>query len=416
MGARLLKALQAKVALADIAALPCKAWLSQMELKPELVEAFPPDLSLQCMGEAVLEAARRAHMQVLFHGEAGFPPGLEVLEDMPPVLFAWGETAPVEAPKLAMVGTRSLEEAFVPTARHFASRVAQAGILVVSGAAEGTDQVCLQAAMEASGRAWAFVGCGLDYLAAAQQSFWESCMCRGGAYFSEYPPGVRASRFTYPRRNRLISASSDAVVVLRAPQKSGSLYTAAYALEQGRPLWVLPGELQSNNAQGCLQLLKQGGARLATGPEEIILSLGGEAPLPEEEAPRHPSLLWKGEQHNLFPPEGATRPPGGGGESTATAEGRHGLVSPLPEKGRRSRGPAAVEAPPPAAADALSAAEADALSAQARLVWGLLQGAALFEELLAACGMDSAGLSEALCELELLGKVAQRPGKRYERI
>jgi len=357
-GAKQLRALQAQVALDDIAQLPCKTWLKQAALLPTLAEAFPEDLSLQCLGEKVLEKAQKAHMQVLFYGEAGFPPGLEVLEDMPPMLFAWGEVSPVEAPKVAMVGTRQVEASFVPTARHFARRVAQAGMLVVSGAAEGVDQACLQAAMEASGRAWAFVGCGLDKLALAQRVFWDKCMSQGGAYFSEYPPGVRADKFTYPRRNRLISAAADAVLVLRAPRKSGSLYTAQYAMEQGRPLWVLPGEVETHNAQGCLQLLKHPKARLATEPEDIVLSLGGKAQLP------------------LLPPSPA----------------------------------------PPAAPAPLSPAQAQALSPAALLVWEHLKEAAVFEALLAATRMDSAGLSEALCELELLGRVAQRPGKRYERI
>jgi len=356
-GAKQLKALQAKVALADIAELPCREWLKQAALPHRLAEAFLPDLSLQLMGEKVLAQAQSAHMQVLFHGEEGFPPGLEALRDMPPVLFAWGEVSPVKAPKVAMVGTRKVEVEFVPTTRHFAQRVAQAGMLVVSGAAEGVDQICLQAAMEESGRAWAFVGCGLDCLALAQQKFWEKCMSRGGAYFSEYPPGVRADKFTYPNRNRLIAAAADAVVVLRAPRKSGSLYTAQFALEQGRPLWVLPGELENPNAQGCLQLLKAGRARLAMGPEEMILSLGGQAKPPKEK------------------------------------EG---------EKEKKEEAP-------------LRPDEADALSPEALRVWKQLQTQASFEELLAATRMDSAGLSNALCELELLGKVEQKPGKRYER-
>jgi len=376
-GAKQLKALQAKRVLGDIARLPCKAWLPQLDLPPMLAESFLPDVSLQLMGEQVLEKAQKAHMQVLFYGEAGFPPGLEVLGDMPPMLFAWGEVSPVEAPKVAMVGTRQVEAAFVPTARHFARRVAQAGMQVVSGAAEGVDQACLEAAMEASGRAWAFVGCGLDKLAFAQRAFWDKCMSQGGTYFSEYPPGVRADKFTYPRRNRLISAASNAVLVLRAPRKSGSLYTAQAALEQGRPLWVLPGELETLNAQGCLHLLKHPKARLATAPEDIVLSLGGRACPPKEE-------------------EMQAKP------------------APASLGGRACSPPQSTKACAPAAA-ALSQEEASGLSPAALLLWELLQTPASLEDLLAASRMDSADLAQALCELELLGRVEQKPGKRYER-
>jgi DNA protecting protein DprA len=407
-GAKRLQALQTALALDDIARLPCKDWLPLAALPTHLHRSFPPNTTLQLMGEQTLEKAKASHMKLVFPDEAGFPPGLEILDDMPPLLFAWGEVSPVDSPKVAMVGPRKVEASFVPVARHFADQAAKAGALVVSGAAEGVDQACLQAGMAVGGRAWAFVGCGLDCLAVAQQVFWKRHMREGGTYFSEYPPGVQANRFTFPRRNRLISAAADAVVVMRAPRKSGSLHTAAAAVEQRRPLWVFPGEPEGPNTEGCLQLLKKRWARLATGPEEVLASLGGGAPPPEG-----PSR--KEVQGFLFP------------NATPRAKPKSAPAPLSPMEYTASLSPTEytvetrVECPVVPPMDSVEPpveypVEPEALSPEACLVLEQLKAPTLFEDLLASARMDSAGLSAVLCELELLGKVVQRPGKRYERV
>ena len=361
------------------------------------------------MGERVQEEAQRSHMQLLFRGEEGFPAGLEVLGDVPPVLFAWGDTSAVATPKIAMVGTRYPEASFLPTASWFAARIAQAGALVVSGAADGVDQICLRAAMGVAGKAWAFVGCGLDCLAFSQREFWEKCMCKGGAYFTEYPPGVQSDKSTFPRRNRLISASADAVVVLRAPLKSGSLITARYALEQWRPLWVLPGEINNPQTEGCLQLLKKKEAHLAQNPDEIISSLS--LPLPPAQKLPHFSLFPRaqGEAHvSPLPLKGeeSAAPfflsPEREGKMECVAFENTSFVCEGAEKQREK--PAENE-------EAL-----EILSEEARHVLEQLKTECLFEELLATTGMDSAGLLGVLCELELSGRVVQKPGKRYARL
>ncbi|MCL2178467.1 MAG: DNA-protecting protein DprA [Proteobacteria bacterium] len=407
-GAARLRRLEALTPLKDIAEIPCKEWLKSLDpgLPPQVASAFEAHPNLKTMGQAVLEEAQRAHMQVLFRGEEGFPGGLEVLGDVPPLLFAWGYVSPPPAPKVAMVGTRHPAFPFWQTAECFARHMAQEGVLVVSGAAEGVDQICLQAAMEESGRAWAFVGCGLDCLGQAQQRFWEKHMCVGGAYFSEYPPGARADKTTFPRRNRLISAAADVVVILRAPLCSGSLYTARYAIGQHRPLWALAGSGEDN--EGCMALLAYGEARLATRPEDILASL-----------PKRGAKAERGGGPPLCPPSTPPyipHPTGGGTHTPYTTPGLQRATPAAPKA--PSRGPLCRKKRgivPPQRGE-LAPLVGEGLSDEAHHIWAQLAKATLFEELLAATHMESAALASALCELELLGRVVQKPGKRYERV
>jgi DNA processing protein len=195
------------------------------------------------------------------------------------------------------------------------------------------------------------------------------------------------------------------VVVLRAPLKSGSLHTARHALEQWRPLWVLPGEVGNPKAAGCLLLLKKKEARLAHSPDDIIssLSLPLPPPLPPGEEPHFPlPPPAKEKPHfSLFPP----------GE-----EGRAAFCT-LPAE---EEGCSPVESFSPACEGGAGQwgeeAAFDALGEEARQVLAQLEETRLFEELLASTRMDSASLSAALCELELSGRVVQKPGKRYARI
>jgi DNA processing protein len=173
-----------------------------------------------------------------------------------------------------MVGSRHPDPGFLPWARRFAAEVAGAGVGVVSGAAEGVDRAAHWGAMDAGEQTWAFLGSALDELDPAQASLAPHLVERGGLLYSELPPGVRASPVTFPRRNRLISGASDVVLVLRAGDGSGSLYTAHAALQQGRPLLALPGEIDNPAARGTNGLIRTGAARLCLGAGDVWRALG----------------------------------------------------------------------------------------------------------------------------------------------
>jgi DNA processing protein len=212
-------------------------------------------------------------MGIAFPGDAAFPERLTGVDDAPPLLFHLG-TPGVPRRRLAMVGSRHPDTGFLPFARRFAREAAELGLGIVSGAAEGVDRACHWGALDAGAETWAFLGSALDELDPAQARLLPYFLEKGGVFYSELPPGVRASTRTFPRRNRLISGASDAVLILRAGERSGSLHTALAALAQGRPLLALPGEVGNEAAAGCNALIRSGRASLCLAAEDACRAVG----------------------------------------------------------------------------------------------------------------------------------------------
>jgi len=157
---------------------------------------------------------------------------------------------------------------------------------VVSGAAAGVDRACHLGALDMGGETWAFLGSALDVVDAAQARLVPAILDGGGAVFSELPPGIRASKQTFPRRNRLISGASDAVLVLRAGERSGAMHTVAAARDQGRPILACPGETWADAARGCNLLVARGLAQLCIGPRDALRAVGLEGrPPPGDSEP-----------------------------------------------------------------------------------------------------------------------------------
>ncbi|MBL9038669.1 MAG: DNA-protecting protein DprA [Archangium sp.] len=215
--------------------------------------------------------------RVVFSGDAGYPARLTEVGDAPPLLFVLGPAASAPRRRAAMVGTRHPDAGFSHQVRPFIEAVARAGIGVVSGGAEGVDQLCHAAALGVGGETWAFLGCAIEQVDPPQRRLMGPFREGGGTFFSEFPPGTRPDRSTFPRRNRLISGAADAVLVLRAPQGSGALHTARYALEHGRPLLAMPGDPFNTAAAGCNALLHDGAARVCLAPADVLAALGEDA-------------------------------------------------------------------------------------------------------------------------------------------
>jgi DNA processing protein len=173
-----------------------------------------------------------------------------------------------------MVGTRHPDEACVQGLTALIRDVVSAGVGVVSGAAFGIDTLAHRTAAEAGGETWAFVGSSLDALDTHPKKLWQSLRETGATFWSELPPGVRADRRTFPRRNRLISGAADAVAVLRAGRLSGTRYTARYALAHGRPLLAWPAEPKNPNGELCLELIKLGHATMCTSVDDVLEAVG----------------------------------------------------------------------------------------------------------------------------------------------
>lgn len=271
---------------ADLLDTPARDWVDALPASDLVRARLRAAGSLRAVADEVRERAARGRMTVLHREDAGYPERLAEVRDAPPVLFMRG-TVSRPRRRLAMVGTRHPEQGFLRTARAFAAAVAGGGAAVVSGAAAGVDRACHLGALDVGGETWAFLGSALDEVDAAQARLVPAILDGGGAVFSELPPGIRASKQTFPRRNRLISGASDAVLVLRAGERSGAMHTVAAARVQGRPILACPGELWASAARGCNLLVARGLARLCVGPDDALRAVGldGRPPPPGEATP-----------------------------------------------------------------------------------------------------------------------------------
>ncbi|MFM2105779.1 MAG: DNA-protecting protein DprA [Chloroflexota bacterium] len=218
--------------------------------------------------------------------DPGYPPRLRATADPPPVLFVRGDPAALAAPRaVAVVGTRRPTDMGRRVAGRLAGSLARAGAVVVSGLAVGIDGAAHAAAVAESAPTVAVIGGGHDRLfPRAHARLADAIVAEGGAVVAEVGPAVEPRRYSFPRRNRVISGLAEAVVVVEAAARSGALITAAQALEQGRGCYVVPGPLESERSAGCLRLLREfpGLVRVVAGYAELLedLDLGREAPGP----------------------------------------------------------------------------------------------------------------------------------------
>jgi DNA processing protein len=193
-----------------------------------------------------------------------FPPLLHAIHDPPPGLFLRGaaDADVLRRPTVAVVGARSCSAYGAQVARTLGRELAAAGLVVVSGLARGIDGEAHRGALESGGATVAVLGCGIDrdYPAAHREL---AARIRGsGLTVSEYAPGVEPAPWRFPARNRIIAGLSAATVVVEARDRSGALITADLALEEGREVFAVPGEITSALSSGTNDLLKLGASPL----------------------------------------------------------------------------------------------------------------------------------------------------------
>lgn len=242
------------------------------------------------------ERADRANVRLLTWLDAAYPDTLRDLASAPLCLYCAGDPGLLRRTQVAIVGTRAASVYGTEQAKRFAHRLAQAGIHVTSGLAEGIDTAAhegaLLAASEGSGRTLAAVGTALDCLYPAGRKPLARDIARsGGLVLSEYPFGRHGDAKTFPQRNRLIAALSRATLVVETAARGGTLITADFAQDFGRALYALPGRADWPNFAGNHRLIREGAARLVTSPEHILEDFGEldlRDPLALGEAPAAP--------------------------------------------------------------------------------------------------------------------------------
>lgn len=229
--------------------------------------------------EKVLENCGKAGARAICYEEDGYPEDLRQIYDPPAVLYLKG-TMPrwEEMPVLAIVGRRKASPLGLETARRFAQVLSAHGFLIVSGLAQGVDGAAHQGALEGPTPTVAVLGTAIDQCyPASHNGLLRRILEKEGAVLSEYPPGRRGYPGYFPRRNRIISGLSLGVLVVEAARKSGSLITAATALEQERDVFAVPGSIDRPEYEGCNQLIRSG-AILCTNPVEICQEYAGRFP------------------------------------------------------------------------------------------------------------------------------------------
>jgi DNA processing protein len=209
--------------------------------------------------------------------DAAYPPLLAQLHDPPAQLYARGRLDVLEEPAVAVVGARSCSGYGASVARTLGRDLAAAGLVVVSGLARGIDGEAHRGALEAGGTTIAVLGCGIDRDYPRAHAGLAERIRAGGAAVSEYPPGVEPAPWRFPARNRIIAGLSLATVVVEARERSGALITADFALELGRDVFAVPGEITAALSAGTNDLLRQGAAPLLS-PADVLHALGLDPP------------------------------------------------------------------------------------------------------------------------------------------
>lgn len=200
---------------------------------------------------------------------ADYPPLLKCLPDPPPLLFVIGERAALQAPAVAVVGSRQATPMGAGLAQGFAAALSQAGLTVVSGLARGIDAAAHWGACGVEGKTVAVMATGPETIyPRAHARLADHIVAQGGALVTENAVGVAVNPRYFSARNRLISGLSYGVLVVEARCRSGSLMTAHLAADQGRDVFVLPGSLANPQAAGCHRLIQEG-AQLVTQPQDI---------------------------------------------------------------------------------------------------------------------------------------------------
>lgn len=223
--------------------------------------------------ERELEKLRTRGIEVVYPGHRQYPKLLLEISGRPSVLFVRGQLTPDDENAVAIVGTRRTTPYGRQAAEQIATELAHAGVTVVSGLARGVDTAAHRAVLAAGGRTVAILGSGVDVIYPGENRNLAEQIIESGAIVSEFAPGTKPDAQNFPARNRIVSGMSLGTVIVEAPSRSGALITASFAGDQGREVFVVPGNIFSPASEGANALLRDG-ARLVRNGADILEDLG----------------------------------------------------------------------------------------------------------------------------------------------
>lgn len=196
--------------------------------------------------------------------DASFPEKLKQIPDAPYSLYFKGKLPEQREKSIAVVGTRHCSSYGSMVAQKLGKRLAECHVQVISGMAQGIDAESHWGTLKGDGKTYAVLGCGVDICYPACHGKLYDHILEKGGIISEYPPGMKPLPQLFPARNRIISGLSDVIVVVEAKDRSGSLITADYALEQGKDIYAVPGRLYDTLSAGCNALIRQGAGMISS--------------------------------------------------------------------------------------------------------------------------------------------------------
>jgi DNA processing protein len=231
-------------------------------------------------------------LRFLGRSELAFPALLRAIHDPPIGLFVRGnaDLDLLSRPAVAVVGARACSSYGGHVARSLGRELASAGLVVISGLARGIDGAAHRGALEADGLTVAVLGCGIDRDYPASHRELARGIVERGLIVSEYAPGVEPAPWRFPARNRVIAGLAAATIVVEARERSGALITADLALEEGREVFAVPGEITSSLSKGTNALLRLGATPL-TGVSDVLEHFGLEPGTPESANPEAAAIL-----------------------------------------------------------------------------------------------------------------------------
>lgn len=216
--------------------------------------------------ERLLETCFSKDISILTYADAAYPKRLKQIDDPPLVLYCRGRLPQVDSlPAVGVVGTRDATPYGLVTAKRMGYQLGRCGALLISGAARGIDSMAMTGALTAGRPVIGVLGCGVDIVYPRSNESLYRDILTNGCLLSEFPPGTPPEGQNFPRRNRIISGLACGVLIVEAPAKSGALITAHLALDQGRDVFVVPGNIDVPACEGSNALLREGATPVSQG-------------------------------------------------------------------------------------------------------------------------------------------------------
>ena len=350
--------------------------------------------------EQILRSCREKKLQILTIQDAAYPKRLKNIADPPLVLYYKGQLPELDAlPVIGVVGTRKASVYGLQTAKRMGYQIGKCGGVVVSGMAYGIDGMAMAGALSAGQPTVGVLGCGADIVYPASNRALFRDVEERGCILSEFPPGTPPAKWTFPKRNRIISGLSCGVLVVEAPAKSGALITARLAADQGRDVFAVPGNIDIPTFEGSNRLLRDGAIMVSSGwdvvseyeglfPDKIIRADAAsiQRAYPDEVARQEETIPAKVAQKPVLP----------------------GKKKNLKKEFKKNTIDKAASSPYSDVNTTIAGLSPEAQ----KIVLCLKNGERLVDDVIAETGLTTGKLLSALTMLELKGVIKRLPGKQ----